>query len=222
MSRPRIPKKTTSARVMRQTWQSTKSTSTRLRLIQAAVASLAELGYAGTSIATIAARARVSRGAMQFHFPTKGDAMRAVIRFIFERRVDMYREDFSRAKNKSDLVATALRAYWKQVTRPEFVAHQALSLAARTDPEIRDALAEAHRLLIAQTRTPILERFPEWKNSERYYLAADIAQYTLDGMAWAYIDGYVGDAEVEQRLKTLEQVFTMIVNGPNSRAVRAS
>jgi hypothetical protein len=106
------------------------------------------------------------------------------------------------------------------VTRPEFVAHQALSLAARTDPEIKEALAEAHRLLIAQTRTPILERFPEWKDSERYYLAADIAQYALDGMAWAYIDGYVGDAEVEQRLKVLGQVFAMIVNGQELRAVR--
>jgi len=193
--------------------------STRVRLIQAAVASLAELGYAGTSIATIAARARVSRGAMQFHFPTKVDAMRAVIRFIFERRVEMYREDFSKANNKSDLVATALRAYWKQVTTPEFVAHQALSMAARSDPEIRDALAETHRLLNAQTRTPIIEHFPEWKNSERYNLAADFAQYTLDGMAWAYIDGYVGDAEVQQRLKLLGQVFASIVNGSRAAQV---
>jgi hypothetical protein len=157
---------------------------------------------------------------MQFHFPTKVDAMRAVIRFIFERRVEMYREDFSKANNKSDLVATALRAYWKQVTTPEFVAHQALSMAARSDPEIRDALAEAHRLLNAQTRTPILEYFPEWKNSERYNLAADFAQYTLDGMAVAYIDGYVGDAEVQQRLKLLGQVFTSIVNG--SRAAQTT
>ena len=145
--------------------------------------------------------------------------MRAVIRFIFERRVEMYREDFSKAKNKSDLVATALRAYWKQVTTPEFVAHQALSMAARSNPEIKDALTEAHRLLIAQTRTPILEHFPEWKNSERYNLAADFAQYTLDGLAWAYIDGYVGDLEVQQRLKILGQVFSMIVNGSRAAQV---
>jgi len=212
MSRLKVSKPALSPRLGRPTWQSAKSSATRRRLLEAAVASLAELGYGGTSIATIAERARVSRGAMQFHFPSKLDAMRAVIRFIFERRIETYRQDISRARAKDDFLSYALRAYWKQVARPEYVAHQALSLAARTEPQIRAALSETHRLFIHQTRTPILDHFPKWKNSNRYNFAAYMAQFLMDGMALAYIDGYVGDAEVDQLLRILKYVFVLFVN----------
>jgi AcrR family transcriptional regulator len=64
-----------------------RSRATRERLLEAAVASLAESGWARTTVATVAARAGVSRGAAQHHFPTRGDLVTAAIRYMSEVRL---------------------------------------------------------------------------------------------------------------------------------------
>jgi AcrR family transcriptional regulator len=64
-----------------------RSRATRERLLEAAVASLAESGWARTTVATVAARAGVSRGAAQHHFPTRGDLVTAAIRHMTEVRL---------------------------------------------------------------------------------------------------------------------------------------
>jgi AcrR family transcriptional regulator len=64
-----------------------RSRATRERLLEAAVASLAESGWARTSVATVAARAGVSRGAAQHHFPTRADLVTAAIGHMTEVRL---------------------------------------------------------------------------------------------------------------------------------------
>lgn len=64
-----------------------RSRATRERLLEAAVASLAESGWARTTVATVAARAGVSRGAAQHHFPTRGDLVTAAIRYMTDVRL---------------------------------------------------------------------------------------------------------------------------------------
>jgi AcrR family transcriptional regulator len=63
-----------------------RSRATRERLLEAAVASLAESGWARTTVATVATRAGVSRGAAQHHFPTRGDLVTAAIAYMSEVR----------------------------------------------------------------------------------------------------------------------------------------
>ncbi|MDI3403260.1 ScbR family autoregulator-binding transcription factor [Streptomyces cavernicola] len=53
---------------------------TRQRLLRAAAEVFDELGYAGTSVTKIVQRAGVTPGAMYFHFKSKDDLARAVIR----------------------------------------------------------------------------------------------------------------------------------------------
>ncbi|MFF2768616.1 TetR family transcriptional regulator, partial [Streptomyces bacillaris] len=48
-----------------------RSRATRQRLLEAAVACLAEHGWAGSTVSVVAERAGVSRGAAQHHFPTR-------------------------------------------------------------------------------------------------------------------------------------------------------
>jgi AcrR family transcriptional regulator len=69
-----------------------RSRATRDRLLEAAVASLAESGWARTTVATVAARAGVSRGAAQHHFPTRTDLVMAAIRHMTEVRLAGLRE----------------------------------------------------------------------------------------------------------------------------------
>ncbi|MGV9850490.1 TetR/AcrR family transcriptional regulator [Streptomyces endocoffeicus] len=63
-----------------------RSRATRRRLLEAAVACLAERGWAGSTVAVVAERAGVSRGAAQHHFPTREDLFTAAVEHVAEER----------------------------------------------------------------------------------------------------------------------------------------
>ncbi|HTZ42436.1 MAG TPA: TetR/AcrR family transcriptional regulator [Jatrophihabitans sp.] len=67
--------------------QQDRSRLTRRRLLDAAVASLAQVGWTATSVALVAGRAGVSRGAAQHYFPTRESLFEAVIDHITEQRL---------------------------------------------------------------------------------------------------------------------------------------
>src|SRR5438128_11275157 len=69
-----------------------RSRATRRALLDAAVECLAELGWSGSTIAVVAQRAGVSRGAAQHHFPTREDLYTAAIRHVAELRIADLRE----------------------------------------------------------------------------------------------------------------------------------
>lgn len=63
-----------------------RSRATRQRLLEAAVACLAERGWAGSTVSVVAERAGVSRGAAQHHFPTREDLFTAAVEYVAEER----------------------------------------------------------------------------------------------------------------------------------------
>jgi AcrR family transcriptional regulator len=63
-----------------------RSRATRQRLLEAAVACLAEHGWAGSTVSVVAERAGVSRGAAQHHFPTREDLFTAAVEYVAEER----------------------------------------------------------------------------------------------------------------------------------------
>ncbi|MEU8824227.1 TetR/AcrR family transcriptional regulator [Streptomyces sp. NPDC048636] len=63
-----------------------RSRATRQRLLEAAVSCLAEHGWAGSTVAVVAERAGVSRGAAQHHFPTREDLFTAAVEHVAEER----------------------------------------------------------------------------------------------------------------------------------------
>ncbi len=64
-----------------------RSRLTRQRLLEAAVASLSEVGWGATTVAVVAARAGVSRGASQHHFATREALFTATVDHIAEQRL---------------------------------------------------------------------------------------------------------------------------------------
>jgi AcrR family transcriptional regulator len=63
-----------------------RSRATRQRLLEAAVACLAEYGWSGSTVTVVAERAGVSRGAAQHHFPTREDLFTAAVEHVAEKR----------------------------------------------------------------------------------------------------------------------------------------
>lgn len=67
--------------------QQDRSTSTRAKVLDAAVDVLLELGYANTTTALVADRAGVSRGAMQYHFRTRAELLAAAVEYLVDRLI---------------------------------------------------------------------------------------------------------------------------------------
>ncbi|MEU3308731.1 TetR/AcrR family transcriptional regulator [Nocardiopsis sp. NPDC006832] len=63
-----------------------RSRLTRARLMDAAVACLAERGVPGATVSAVAERAGVSRGAAQHHFPTREELLLAALRHMVDSR----------------------------------------------------------------------------------------------------------------------------------------
>ncbi|MEV0366590.1 TetR/AcrR family transcriptional regulator [Nocardia fusca] len=65
-----------------------RSRATRQRLLEATIDCLAEKGWAAATVAVVAERAGVSRGAAQHHFPTREDLITAALTYMFDTRTD--------------------------------------------------------------------------------------------------------------------------------------
>ena len=62
--------------------QAERSATTRARILKAAVNCLYRNGYGATTTVSVAASAKVSRGAMLHHFPSKADLMLATLTHV--------------------------------------------------------------------------------------------------------------------------------------------
>ncbi len=116
----------------------------RLRLMEATVECLVELGWNGTTTTVVSQRAGVSRGAQLHHFPTKQDLVVAAVEHLTERR----RHEL--AQSAADLPAegrtrAALDLIAAQYVSPVFFAALELWVAARTDAVLRDAVVHLER-----------------------------------------------------------------------------
>jgi AcrR family transcriptional regulator len=129
--------------------QEERSAETRRRLMDAAVSSLHERGYAGTTTVEVAARAGVSRGAQLHHFPTKDELVVKALEHVFELRAqELYPmaaelpagDPVSRLHALIDLL-------WPVFKGPTFYAWLELVVASRTDPALRDPVRAAGQRL---------------------------------------------------------------------------
>ena len=120
-----------------------RSVATRNRVLDAAVDALVELGYAGTTAGIVADRAGVSRGAMQYHFRTKGELLAAAMRHLVERMGAEMRKVAARLPDNDadDRMQGVIDLLWASGSRPLMAVWLELNIAARTDPELDAHLA---------------------------------------------------------------------------------
>jgi AcrR family transcriptional regulator len=124
-----------------------RSRATRERLLEAAVASLAEFGWARTTVATVAARAGVSRGAAQHHFPTRGDLVTAAIRHMTEVRLGELRTTIELPPDGSNRTRWALERLAGLYTTALFTAALHVWTEAAVDADLRAQVIPLERTL---------------------------------------------------------------------------
>jgi AcrR family transcriptional regulator len=164
--------------------QEERSTTTRGRILDAALECLAELGYAATTTIVVAERAGVSRGAQLHHFPTRAALISAAVQSLFTQLTAAYAEAFARVAPRSDRVAAAVDLLWKIFQDPRLTAVLELHVAARTDDELRRELvpiAERHHADVLRLAR---EYFPQAAaTNPRFAEVLDVVLDTLQGLA---------------------------------------
>jgi AcrR family transcriptional regulator len=120
---------------------------TREILLDAAMMTLVEHGYAGTTTQRIQERAHVSRGAMLHHFGSKADLIVAATHHIADIRLARIRDIATHADGHPDALRRVIHAICESMTGPPFQAAMELWTASRTDPELRAALLPSERKL---------------------------------------------------------------------------
>ncbi|MPZ65560.1 MAG: TetR family transcriptional regulator [Pseudonocardiaceae bacterium] len=134
--------------------QQERSRVTRQRLLDATVDCLAELGWTGTTVAVVAERAGMSRGAAQHHFRTRMDLLSAVVDEIIDVRLaEMRRIAETTARPDTEAVLDHLAGLYSGRL---FRAFLHVWVAASVDEQLRAQVVplearlgrEAHRLAV--------------------------------------------------------------------------
>src|ERR1044071_1306728 len=155
---------------------------TRRALLDAAVESLIEVGFARTTTLEVQRRADVSRGALLHHFPSKAEVLVAAVDHLAEMRAREMKafasqlpperadrgdrgergerepaEHAEPAPGDDPRTGAVLDLLWQCFSGTFFKVSMELRTAARTDPELRRVLTAAERSLrdriLAQSRT---------------------------------------------------------------------
>ncbi|OXM48250.1 TetR/AcrR family transcriptional regulator [Amycolatopsis alba] len=136
--------------------QQERSRTTRRRLVEAAVGTIGELGWNGTTVAVIAERAGVSRGAAQHHFPTREDLVAAAVEHVGEIQIVELRARAAELPSGRSRIERAVDMVLNLYSGPMFRAALHLWVAASTDESLRATLVplearvgrEAHRVTV--------------------------------------------------------------------------
>jgi AcrR family transcriptional regulator len=183
---------------------------TRRALLDAAVESLIEVGFARTTTLEVQRRANASRGALLHHFPSKTELLVAAVDHLAEmraRELKMLAAQLPDERAGRARTEAVLELLWQCFSGTFFQVAMELRTAARTDPELRPVLVAAERALrdriLAQARTLFGKDVSEHPGLER---ALD---FTLQFMIGAAMTAVL-HKDVDGRLRELIDDFKML------------
>jgi AcrR family transcriptional regulator len=191
---------------------------TRRALLDAAVESLIEVGFARTTTLEVQRRAAVSRGALLHHFPSKTELLVAAVDHLAEmraRELKMLAAQLPDGRARTDAVLDLL---WQCFSGTFFQVAMELRTAARTDPELRPVLIAAERALrdriLLQARTLFGRDVSEHPGLER---ALDFTLQFMIGAAMSAVL-HKDDARLRDLIEDFKTVFpTVLTNAATKR-----
>lgn len=119
--------------------QEERSATTRALLLEATIDALVEHGYAATTTTVIAERAGVSRGAQLHHYPTKAALVAAAVEHLAGKLLEQFAATLAETPDVQR-IEFVIDAMWSSFSAPLLTAWVELSVAARSDTELRARL----------------------------------------------------------------------------------
>jgi AcrR family transcriptional regulator len=138
--------------------QAERSAGTRARILKAAVTCLYKEGYGATTTVSVAASAKVSRGAMLHHFPSKADLMLATLVHVLELNQANFNKAAAKIADPWERYAALPDLRLAAAKQPAGVAFMEVMVGARSDDTVQDRFPEFQRQLQGRTS----QRMAEW------------------------------------------------------------
>ena len=180
-------------------WQSQKSSRTKDRIVIATLECIVEFGYEHSTMAKITDYAKVSPGAMQYHFGSKIEAIKAAITYLNEKRLIDRQHDGATAPKGNERVTYMTEKYWEHLNDDYFIAYQELVLAARTHADLASVLKPAYQKFVTSYRDYTLGEIPEWNGDrEAFERITDVIQYILEGLAFGRLNNQIDDVRARR------------------------
>ncbi len=188
-----------------------RSVATRAALLDAALASLVDRGYAATTTTETARRAGVSRGAQLHHFRTRAELLTGAVEHLLDRRITEFQNGLAKVDPSGDRLDAAVDIAWSMFQTPAFVAWVELWVAARTDPELAKAVIEMDVRFTEASRALFLETFPpeEGDDPMLYDIGRDFAFALMTGVALQRLVPR-GQRSAGDYLEALKQFFHLL------------
>jgi AcrR family transcriptional regulator len=199
---------------------------TRRALLDAAVESLIEMGFARTTTLEVQRRANASRGALLHHFPSKTELLVAAVDHLAEMRARELKmlaaalpdERAGRARTEA-----VLELLWQCFSGTFFQVAMELRTAARTDPELRPVLITAERALrdriLAQAKTLFGKDVSEHPGLER---GLDFTLQFMIGAAMTAVLHKEDGGRLRELIEDFKALFPTVLDTSAARVNRAA
>jgi AcrR family transcriptional regulator len=160
-----------------------KSLRTRARILDAAMRLFAEVGYHTATNSLIADAAKLTRGAMLYHFADREQLVEAAIAHIDLARARLF-DQAAQASASGGLDASeqAIDAYWALLHQAPFVAFAELEAAARTEPMLKTRLAAA-QAAFDHAQVGGFGPLAQAGADPRFQTSRDLGRFLLEGLA---------------------------------------
>ena len=160
-----------------------KSLRTRARILDAAMRLFAEIGYHAATNSEIAKAARLTRGAMLYHFADREQLVEAAVAHIELARARLFDEVASAGVATGvDASEQAIDAYWALLHQVPFVAFAELEAAARTDPMLKARLSDA-QAGFDRAQVGGFGALAQAGADARFQTSRDLGRFLLEGLA---------------------------------------
>ncbi|HWH46029.1 MAG TPA: TetR/AcrR family transcriptional regulator [Thermoleophilaceae bacterium] len=159
---------------------------TRLALIDAAIACLAEEGYGALTTRRVAERAGVAQSTLMHHFATREALLVEAVAQLAARLADEALETIDLASLRTPEHREAvLEQAWRQFTSPPALAAAQLWTAAWSEPDLAATLREIELRLGAIIVTAASALFPDNADDPRFVGLIDAAVSLIRGLVMA-------------------------------------
>jgi AcrR family transcriptional regulator len=146
--------------------QEQKSERARRTICEATIRCLADLGYAETSINRVVDQAGVSKGALQYHFPSKEDLMADTAAYLLKR--PLRHADAARTSSLEQDMRGRLLKIWDQLTNTSaYLALLEILIASRTDKILHARIAAELKASIREIDEHFLPFYGELAKTDR-------------------------------------------------------
>jgi len=173
-----------SATPRRRRSQADRRAATQAALLDAAIETLVEDGYAALTTRGVSERAGVSQGAQQHYYPTKTALVQAAIGRVAPQLVPYLIGQPDPGDSERERVELLLDRMWEIHQLPVTRAAFELYNAARTDTELAAGIASAHNHATALTKAAAAQVVPELATIPGFADWVLVALSTMRGAAF--------------------------------------